>query len=167
MHPTHDLGAGWFTWFAFYSRHLFANVSQIWGGSTEAWAVMMLPRRMGRDGKLGASTLLQPEALRCKCGCYLAISYNGSLSKPDPRTPVLMTCFCPAFSPCTKILWVLKSPLLFHFINFTAFQVSLDTATSTFYRFFDYWPNIAFSQTEEVKKGKSWMHQKHKFRQMM
>ena len=136
MHPTHDLGAGWFTWFAFYSRHLFANVSQIWGGSTEAWAVMMLPRRMGRDGKLGASTLLQPEALRCKCGCYLAISYNGSLSKPDPRTPVLMTCFCLTFSRLHKDFMGAKISFAVSFHKFyciSGFPLSL-----FFYRFLDY-----------------------------
>ena len=155
MHPTHDLGAGWFTWFAFYSRHLFANVSQIWGGSTEAWAVMMPPRRMGRDGKLGASTLLQPEALLCKCGCYLAISYNGSLSKPDPRTPVLMTCFCLTFSRLHKDFMGAKISFAVSFHKF--YCISGFPLSQFFYRFLDYCHQIL---TSAKRKGRCWMHQK-------
>ena len=108
-------------------------VSKIWGGSTEARtvSVMMPSRWMGRDGKLCSSRLLQG-ALQCKCGCYPAISYNSSLSGP-PHGLLLITSFCPTFCPQHKLLWVLKCLLLFHFINFTAFQVS---PTCHFLQFF-------------------------------
>ena len=98
------------------------TVSKIWGGSTEARAVMIPPRWMGRDGKLGTRRLLL-RALHCKCGCYPAISYNSSLSGP-PHGLLLIASSCPTFCSPHKVLWVLKCLLLFHFINFTAFQVS-------------------------------------------
>ena len=118
MHPTHDFGGRMIHIFRFLFLASFDSVGKIWGGSTGAGAVMMVARRMGWDGKLGASTLLVRTALQCKCGCYPAISYNGSLSKPDPRTPVLMTCFCPTFSRLHKDFMGAKTSLTVSFHKF-------------------------------------------------
>ena len=70
MHPTHDFGGRMIHIFRFLFLASFDSVGKIWGGSTGAGAVMMVARRMGWDGKLGASTLLVRAALQCKCGCY-------------------------------------------------------------------------------------------------
>ena len=102
MHPTHDFGGGDDSHSSLSILGIFWQCWQNLGWFYRGWRCNDATRRMGRDGKLGGSTFLVRGALQCKCGCYPAISYNGSLSKPDPRTPVLMTCFCTAFSPLHK-----------------------------------------------------------------